>query len=350
MAASVEEEEMLLFIDGFKNLLKNDESILMDFILANKLELEAIDSVAELVDDYSNNDAMRLVFCREIQRIHPQRAHEFVKRFNVESKFPPQQVKLELHLSMLLREQVFGHFTRYPADAIVVCAHLLQRGEHLLIEKMQVDQHILNQVLQEFHLKLDLERARKQRDLLQLTCLQLPAHVQVTVISTLDGLRAAKLAFDLHSPVGVDVEWFPYGQPQAEVVQIAQENQVFLFDFGKRSLLFIDRFARAELNACLLEYLSRVPKVIMFGDGVSDFKAIRNRHAQLQFTSALRGDNKRIKMLSNPGGGGLSDFVARRLGGKPLNKDMQQSNWRNRPWSKDQIHYAALDAWVLLSL
>ena len=46
---------------------------------------------------------------------------------------------------------------------------------------------------------------------------------------------------------------------------------------------------------------------------------------------------------------GLSAMAACILG-KPLNKAMQTSLWRQRPLSPAQLHYAALDAHVSLQL
>ena len=44
---------------------------------------------------------------------------------------------------------------------------------------------------------------------------------------------------------------------------------------------------------------------------------------------------------------GLSG-VLKSIFGKSLNKDMQRSNWENRPLSVDQIRYAASDAYCLI--
>jgi ribonuclease D len=84
--------------------------------------------------------------------------------------------------------------------------------------------------------------------------------------------------------------------------------------------------------------MQAAPSVLVFGG--ADVDVIRNRHRELNFCDKL-SNFQSITHLH-----GLSDLVEKRLG-KPLEKVMQQSDWKTRPLSQDQMAYAALDAWVL---
>lgn len=49
------------------------------------------------------------------------------------------------------------------------------------------------------------------------------------------------------------------------------------------------------------------------------------------------------------GGSGLNKCVSNMMG-QQLCKAMQMSNWERRPLSLSQLHYASMDAWILLQM
>lgn len=133
--------------------------------------------------------------------------------------------------------------------------------------------------------------------------------------------------------------WIPAGVNRAETVHLAQRDHCFILDFGFKAQSHAN--TRVQWNSVLDLFLSQVPQVIVFGD--TDFQAIQNRHRDFSFWRNI----KHTRTLQYRGG--LSAMVMEHLG-KPLDKDMQQSNWAYRPLNVEQLHYAALDAWVLLQL
>lgn len=238
--------------------------------------------------------------------------------------------------SQMSKGQIGGHCLRNPSALVEGCGALLQRGEHLFVERMQVAQSVLDEVEKRFGLVVDANVARQQRERQRAEFVQLPDTVEVRMVSTVSDLLLVEL--DPEEAVGMDVEWFPNGAPKAETCQLAQARVVFVLDFGAKSELVR---ARRQVDELMTRLLQPVAKLVAFGGGSEDLRALRNRGFafpnQLAITSLGGGDS------------GLSGLTAQcaALGRKSLGKDLQQSDWSARPLSADQVHYAALDAWVL---
>ncbi|KAH9258000.1 hypothetical protein BASA81_003563 [Batrachochytrium salamandrivorans] len=189
--------------------------------------------------------------------------------------------------SQMSKGQIGGHCLRNPSAVVEGCVTLLQRGEHLFVERMQVGQPVLDEVWERFGLRVDTNVARKQREQQAAEFVQLPETVEIKLVSTVAELLLVKL-----DPVvvGMDVEWFPKSAPKAETCQLAQTHVVFVLDFGAKSELVR---ARRQVDEIMLRLLLPVAKLVAFGGGVEDLRAIRNRGFlfpnQLTITS-LPGD------------------------------------------------------------
>lgn len=175
--------------------------------------------------------------------------------------------------------------------------------------------------------------------------LELPLHA-VKFIDNEEALGE----FTIDSGVaGLDCEWKPrfhkYSAPQVSILQVAFQEKVLVFDMFKlhSSRLF-------DLKLCEF-FNSRALKLGVSFEG--DMQALRKSYPNMQFHS--KSPEQYIDIVSvyqhhfkeNPGGlAGLCE----KLLCKRLCKTEQISNWENRPLRPSQLHYAALDAHVQLTL
>mmetsp|Transcript_6000 Transcript_6000/g.6553 ORF Transcript_6000/g.6553 Transcript_6000/m.6553 type:complete len:885 (-) Transcript_6000:143-2797(-) len=157
-------------------------------------------------------------------------------------------------------------------------------------------------------------------------------------------LRGAKV-------IGFDAEFRAtftrLGSPGVATAQISTPDYIFVFDCLK--------LAEQPKFATLIYDIFRDPNIIIVGHTIqSDLKELKENVAftpeqQLEIRSycdvqAIFADlNPFIKQT------GLSTVVLKTLG-KQLSKFEQISNWSFRPLRQTQLHYAAMDAYILVKL
>ncbi|XP_050362372.1 exonuclease mut-7 homolog [Nymphalis io] len=162
------------------------------------------------------------------------------------------------------------------------------------------------------------------------------------------------------SIVSIDCEWKPsFGATQSQValIQIASNDCIYLIDTlvlnNKQYSSFWYRF-----NKSLLENA----EIIKLGFGLEqDLKEIKSSISGLS-NIKVKGEglldlgllwkrliNFGLTLPSDSGGNSLSSLVQACFG-LPLEKAEQCSNWELRPLRNTQLHYAALDAFVLLEI
>ncbi|KAJ8601963.1 hypothetical protein CTAYLR_004459 [Chrysophaeum taylorii] len=155
--------------------------------------------------------------------------------------------------------------------------------------------------------------------------LAVPVHVVSTFPTRLLLLRD-------HSVVAIDVEWPPFdASAPASLLQLATSEEVFLFDLPAMN----DK-------ATLAEYLRS--KTTVFGFGLdTDIGKLRASYPEF---ADLDGSLKVVDLKRRSS---LAVLAQQTLGAR-LRKDEQCSDWGRRPLTESQIHYAALDAFVLLAI
>ncbi|NXK93543.1 MUT7 Exonuclease, partial [Formicarius rufipectus] len=170
--------------------------------------------------------------------------------------------------------------------------------------------------------------------------------------------------------VGIDMEWKPsfgtVGKPRVALLQIALRDQVFLLDLP-RLLQQAEVEGEKEELPRFIQMLYSDPAITKLGYGMSGdlsslaatCSALKDTEKQQHSVVDLLTVDKQVDGLSPEHSHeergvrqqekGLSLLVQHVLG-KPLDKTEQLSNWEKRPLRKEQILYAASDAYCLLEI
>ncbi len=195
--------------------------------------------------------------------------------------------------------------------------------------------------------------------------LNLPDDVGVVIVDDEASAALAHEALGAAVMVGLDAEWRPaalssaeHREPLIQVLQVATERSVFLFDMTSPSAPSFDG---------ILSALFSDPAKLKIGFGLrEDMRRIKSYSPALQacnvanlmdlmslpIAATLPDAPERSEEAGKKTGKshrGLSGLCARVLG-KPLNKAKQCSDWGARPLTQAMIHYAALDAMCLVMI
>ncbi|XP_024024775.1 exonuclease mut-7 homolog, partial [Morus notabilis] len=167
-------------------------------------------------------------------------------------------------------------------------------------------------------------------------------------IDGINSLRNATCHIEGCKVVGLDCEWKPNyiegSKPnKVSIMQIASDKMVFILDLIK---LFED--VPDILDNCLTRILQS-PRILKLGYNFQcDIKQLAHSYEDL-------GCFKHYEMLLDIQNvfkeprGGLSG-LAKKILGAGLNKTRRNSNWEQRPLTRNQLEYAALDAAVLIPI
>ncbi|XP_057848871.1 uncharacterized protein LOC131059841 isoform X2 [Cryptomeria japonica] len=167
-------------------------------------------------------------------------------------------------------------------------------------------------------------------------------------VDTADGLANAKQHFSTIKIAGIDCEWRPNllkeeKMNKVSIMQIGTGKKVYIIDLIKLHVEKPD-----ELDNCL-RYIFHSSNILKLG------YALHNDLGQLLHSykdMACFHYCEPILDLQALGGhskGGLSGLAKTALGGY-LNKALRMTDWEKRPLSPNQLHYAALDAAVLIPI
>lgn len=166
-------------------------------------------------------------------------------------------------------------------------------------------------------------------------------------VDTKDVLTGAKMHFGEVEVVGIDSEWIETSESRQQykvsILQITTEEKVFIFD-----MLRLSRTEPDALSDCLkpMFHSSRVWNV---GYALNnDLNQLHGSYEYLECFSLCKPtlDFQRIYAHLR---GGLSGVAEELLNGR-LDKAYQMSDWGQRPLSRSQMQYAALDAVVLIAM
>lgn len=145
--------------------------------------------------------------------------------------------------------------------------------------------------------------------------------------------------------LGVDSEWdsdlLGYNKAKVATLQVASEKLCAVFDMMK-----------LRDNTEMYEFCAKIfgdPDIEILGHTfTSDISCLRETFSNrpLDFTSVICVEDGFVEGKSKPG---LAAII-KTLYKKNLCKHDQQSNWKQRPLRKTQLHYAALDAVSTLNI
>ncbi|GAB2211629.1 hypothetical protein Drorol1_Dr00024953 [Drosera rotundifolia] len=167
-------------------------------------------------------------------------------------------------------------------------------------------------------------------------------------VDEVDGLLNATRYIEGCKVVGLDSEWKPNyvkgSKPnKVSIMQIASEKMAFIIDLIK---LYDDNLE--ILDSCLTRILHS-PRILKLGYNFQcDIRQLSQSYVDLkcfkQYEMLLD-----IQNIFKEPRGGLSG-LAKKILGAGLNKTRRNSDWEQRPLSKNQLEYAALDAVVLIHI
>ncbi|KAI5061358.1 hypothetical protein GOP47_0023863 [Adiantum capillus-veneris] len=151
------------------------------------------------------------------------------------------------------------------------------------------------------------------------------------------------------SLVGIDCEWKAIREKtfcinKVSVLQIATREFVFILD-----LVSLSRQHGRCLSACI-ESIFCSPAVLKLGYAVyNDLEQLLQSYSELDCFHRCESVLD-LQIVAGRGiKGGLSG-LAKAVLGKSMDKRMRMTDWERRPLSMKQLHYAALDAAVLLPI
>lgn len=161
------------------------------------------------------------------------------------------------------------------------------------------------------------------------------------------GLHEATCHIEECKVIGLDCEWKPNYEKgrknKVSIMQIASEKMVFIID-----LIKLSHDAPAVLDSCLIR-IFHSPRILKLGYNFQcDMKQLAQSYEEFDcfkhFEMLLDIQN----VFKEPRGG-LSGLTKEVLG-VGLNKTRRNCNWEERPLTRNQLEYAALDAAVLIHI
>ncbi|XAR52678.1 DNA helicase [Bertholletia excelsa] len=285
-----------------------------------------------LVQEYSDRNLLK-------------HAYEIIKKNNLQQEFPEIYQKCkESSLKKLAEKGVWD------------VAEIKTKGDKQLLEYLvylameagyyeKVDELCDRYSLKGFMNVKEPETSLLHRCYLQLNDLVLEDIIWVDEVNS---LQNATCHIKECKVVGLDCEWKPNyskGSPanKVSIMQIATEKVVFIFDLIK---LFDDVPHVLDIGfACILHS----PSILKLGYNFQcDVKQLIHSYGELNCFKHYEMFLD-IQNVFKENRGGLSG-LAEKILGAGLNKTRRNSNWEQRPLSKSQLEYAALDAAVLIHI
>ncbi|GBG27999.1 Werner Syndrome-like exonuclease [Hondaea fermentalgiana] len=351
------------------------------------VELHWFQLMSKLVAADSTKDLAR-VFIRTALSMKPPnmwKAHGCMKEYRLEREFPElvqafRRGSLETcaekgkHAELLFRLENY----RDPKLTAFVTGLLVDQGEHWLAQHL-ADRLQLARNTPEF-LRIDQETVKQIEQERQQTYLRLPHEIEASIVfvctdasanmacAWLDGLGASDI-------VGMDGEWkasLKSGRNLASVLQLSSRERIFLLDLlwlmdaanKKKTTMGTHGSSSSRQLLCnALQRLFRREDVVKVAYGFSSDIDVLTKsypghtcwqaiYSLLDFAHVSvreEGSGQWAASYCRKVSRGLKDVVLQVLG-KKLSKLEQLSNWEARPLRAGQMHYAALDAYVLTQI
>jgi hypothetical protein len=149
--------------------------------------------------------------------------------------------------------------------------------------------------------------------------------------------------------IGLDTEWRPNlirsDNNKVSILQVALEDRIYIFDVlslhpfpdfnGLLHSLFESETVKLGVgfHADIAKLTADYPNLTCFKNEIKNYTEISDKFSEVykQKTCGLAG-------------------ICEKIFGKRLSKFEQMSNWENRPLREAQLHYAALDAYILIEV
>ncbi|XWS64464.1 hypothetical protein CRYUN_Cryun05aG0006300 [Craigia yunnanensis] len=272
-------------------------------------------------------------------------AYLIIKKNNLEQEFPD-----------VIRKYKESALKKLAEKACWDVAEAKTNGDRQLVEYLvylameagyleKVDELCNRYSLEGFLKAKELEASFLDRRFLNLNQLVVE---DIIWVDELNSLHKATCHIEGSKVVGLDCEWKPNyvkgSKPnKVSIMQIASDKMVFIFDLIK---LYKD--VPAVLDNCLTRIL-RSPRILKLGYNFQcDVKQLAQSYGDLECFKCYNMLLDIQNMFKEPRGG-LSG-LAEKILGAGLNKTRRNSNWEQRPLTRNQLEYAALDAAVLIQI
>ncbi|MCO5550496.1 hypothetical protein L7F22_003983 [Adiantum nelumboides] len=237
-------------------------------------------------------------------------------------------------------------------------AQSIAEGDALLIDYLVIlamkdnDAEKVVELSERFHLDIsplspDTESSNKSSVYLQLE--SVVSKDKIYWIDSHEGLQFAERALFGVKLVGIDCEWKPdsvrgASPNKVSILQVASSDLVLVLD-----LISLLKNCQSSLNT-FIGYLFHAPDILKLGYAVhNDLERLSRSFVEIDAFRLCESVLDLQTAFGRQFKGGLSG-LAKVFLGSSLNKQTRMSDWEMRPLSKKQLHYAALDAAVLLPI
>ncbi|XVE89580.1 hypothetical protein DITRI_Ditri20bG0007500 [Diplodiscus trichospermus] len=285
-----------------------------------------------LVQEYANRNMLK-------------NAYLIVKKNNLQQEFPDVQHKYKESALKKLAEKACWDVAEAKANGD---RRLVEYLVYLAMEAGYLEK--VDELCNRYSLEGFLKAEELEASFLHFRFLNLNdlAVEDIIWVDELNGLHEAACNIERSKVVGLDCEWKPNyvkgSKPnKVSIMQIASDKMVFVFDLIK---LYED--VPGVLDDCLTRVLHS-PRILKLGYNFQcDVKQLAQSYGDLECFKCYNMLLDIQNMFKEPRGG-LSG-LAEKILGAGLNKTRRNSNWEQRPLTRNQLEYAALDAAVLIQI
>ncbi|GAB4835758.1 hypothetical protein Ancab_000667 [Ancistrocladus abbreviatus] len=272
-------------------------------------------------------------------------AYGIIKRNNLQGEFPDAYYKYKESLLKKLAEKGCWDVAE---ERINNDRRLLEYLVYLAMEAGYFEK--VDELCERYSLKGFVKAKEPEAGVLQNRYLLLHELFidDIIWVDEVDGLQKATCYIEGCKVVGLDCEWKPNyvkgNKPnKVSIMQIASEKKAFILDLIK---LYDD--IPEVLDSCLTRILHS-PSILKLGYNFQcDIQQLAWSYEELECFKHYEMMLDIQNVFKEPRGG-LSG-LAKKILGVGLNKTRRNSNWEQRPLSKNQLEYAALDAIVLIHI